>query len=170
MAELKRIPKASTAAALDKAHHYRLLNEPFLAESICLDVLEVDPCNQRALIILLLALTDQFPTRRHHAQSQAMNLIPQLDSEFDRVYYEGIIHERWASDQIESGIAPRSAVEWLGKAMKCFESAERLTAGQNPDPILRWNTCARLGRQVVISEAESDMLSREIEAEYGDHV
>ena len=38
------------------------LNEPGEAESICRDVLEVDPDNQDALITLLLALTDQFDT------------------------------------------------------------------------------------------------------------
>lgn len=170
MAELKRIPPSSVAAALDKAHHYRLLNEPLLAESICMDVLEVEDGNQRALITLLLALTDQFSTRRHAAQTRAMNLIPLLSSEYDRLYYEGIIHERWASEQFESDTAPRSALEWLGKAMKCFDAAEILSGGQNPDPILRWNTCARLGRQVAFNEAESESLSREIESEYIDHV
>ena len=36
-------------AALEKALRYRLLNEPVEAESICRDVLEVDPDNQAAL-------------------------------------------------------------------------------------------------------------------------
>ena len=50
----------SGARALAKAERYRLLNEPGEAESICLDVLEVEPDNQEALVTLLLALTDQF--------------------------------------------------------------------------------------------------------------
>ncbi len=170
MANLKRIPAASVSAALDKAHHYRLLNEPLLAESICLDVIEVDAHNQRAIVTLLLALSDQFPSRQHDAHQQAVDLIPRLASEYDRQYYEGIIHERWACDQFESSTACSSVAEWLGKAMKCFETAEQLTGGQNPDPILRWNTCARLGRKVVVSEPESDSLSRDIQAEYGDNV
>jgi hypothetical protein len=37
-----------------------LLNEPAEAESICHDVLRIDPENQQALIVLLLTLTDQF--------------------------------------------------------------------------------------------------------------
>ena len=39
-----------------------LLNEPAQAESICKDVLAVDPENQAAVVMLLLALTDQFRT------------------------------------------------------------------------------------------------------------
>ncbi len=58
--ELKPISQGGIAEALEKAERYRLLNEPSLAESICLDVLHIDPDNQPALIMLLLALTDQF--------------------------------------------------------------------------------------------------------------
>jgi hypothetical protein len=36
------------------------LNEPLEAESICRDVLEIEPDHQEALAALLLALTDQF--------------------------------------------------------------------------------------------------------------
>ena len=50
-------------AALEKAHLYRLLNEPSDAESICRDVLAVDPENQEALVTLTLALSDQLEER-----------------------------------------------------------------------------------------------------------
>ena len=60
MFQLKPIAKTSIPRALEKAERYRLLNEPRQAESICLDILAVDSSNQAALIILLLALTDQF--------------------------------------------------------------------------------------------------------------
>ena len=60
MFELKPISLDSIPAALERAERYRLLNEPTEAESICLDVIDVDPNNQRALTVLLLALTDQF--------------------------------------------------------------------------------------------------------------
>ena len=58
--ELKRIAPDSIPEALSKVERYRLLNEPSLAESICLDILAVAPENQDALISLLLARTDQF--------------------------------------------------------------------------------------------------------------
>ena len=58
--QLKPITQAGIPAALQKAERYRLLNDSSAAESICLDVLEVDPHNQAALVMLLLAFTDQF--------------------------------------------------------------------------------------------------------------
>ena len=60
MFQLKPISKESIPAAIEKAERYRLLDEPNLAESICLDILEADPQNAKAIIILLLAITDQF--------------------------------------------------------------------------------------------------------------
>jgi len=58
MYQLKPISKESIPVALEKAERYRLLNEPQLAQSICLDVLEADPENARAIINLLLAITN----------------------------------------------------------------------------------------------------------------
>ncbi len=58
--ELKSISVQSIPEALAKVERYRLLNEPVLAESICLDVLAIVPDHQQALISLLLARTDQF--------------------------------------------------------------------------------------------------------------
>ncbi len=40
---LKPLSEKSVEAALRKAEHYRLLNEPRQAESICLDIVEVQP-------------------------------------------------------------------------------------------------------------------------------
>ncbi len=55
----KPISPASVPGALAKAERYRLLNEPGEAESICLDILAVEPDNQQALASLILSLTDQ---------------------------------------------------------------------------------------------------------------
>jgi hypothetical protein len=60
MFELKRLSPEAIPAALEKALRYRLLNEPAEAESICHDVLTIDPENQEALVMLLLAITDRF--------------------------------------------------------------------------------------------------------------
>ena len=43
MFQIKPISKESIPTALEKAERYRLLNEPLLAERICLDILEEDP-------------------------------------------------------------------------------------------------------------------------------
>lgn len=57
---LKPIHADAIPEALEKAERYRLLNEPAQAESICLDILAVDPFHRQALVVLLLAITDQF--------------------------------------------------------------------------------------------------------------
>ena len=170
MLHLKRISSDGVETALDKADHYRLLNEPFHAESICLDVLEIDPTNQRALIALLLALTDQFPARLYDAFQHAEKLIPQLNGEYDQAYYDGIVNERWASTQWERGVASKSLAAWIGKAMKCYELAEELSDGKNPDPVLRWNTCARLQDKIVSKEAIHAPLTRDMHSEFGEDV
>ena len=94
---LKPMSKDAVPAALAKAERYRLLNEPGEAESICLDILQVDPQNEDALVMLLLALTDQFP---HDSSSKtaarANDLAAGLETPYDRAYYAGIIRERRA--------------------------------------------------------------------------
>ena len=74
------------------------LNEPSEAESICLDILAVDASNQ-ALIILLLALTDQFGESAD-AHERARDTLALLESEYDKAYYAGIIAERRAKAQL----------------------------------------------------------------------
>ena len=58
MPDFKPISPEAIPLALEKAERYRLLNDPAQAESICLDVLAVEPENQQALVMLLLALSD----------------------------------------------------------------------------------------------------------------
>src|SRR4051794_10266893 len=94
MIDLKTISREAVPLALEKAERYRLLNEPAQAESICLDVLAVDPENQEALVMLLLALTDQFHDGPADCFQQAEAVVPRLRGEFERLYYRGIIWER----------------------------------------------------------------------------
>src|SRR4029079_10832377 len=94
MPELKQLHKDAIPAALEKAERYRLLNEPAQAESICLDVLAVDPDNQRALIILLVSLSDQFQAGPIDVFSHAQEVAAKLHGEYERLYYSGILWER----------------------------------------------------------------------------
>src|SRR5262245_64203572 len=88
--KLKRLSALAIPAALERAERYRLLNEPTQAESICLDILEVDPKNQSALILLLLSLTDQFGDS-HFPIERALALLPRLSNEYHQMYYQGEI-------------------------------------------------------------------------------
>jgi hypothetical protein len=141
---LKAISHVSVAKALEKANTYRLLNEPEQAESICLDILAVEPENQNALVMLILALTDQFPQRSGHARRrEAESSVLQLTDEYERIYYTGIIHERHARALLESGVSGPEAYEAFVDAMSWYEKAEAIRPAETDDPLLRYNSCAR---------------------------
>jgi tetratricopeptide (TPR) repeat protein len=146
MFELKRLSKEAIPAALDKALRYRLLNEPTEAESICHDVLEIDPNNQEALVTLLLALTDRFSEGYAVSVTQARDILARLSDPYERAYYAGIICERQGKARLEQGHpgADYDAYEFLTEAMTWYEKAEALRPPKNDDALLHWNTCARI--------------------------
>ena len=159
----KPISAESVPAALEKAHRYRLLNEPSAAESICLDVLAVDAENQHALETLLLAVTDQFEHEHGAGVRRARELVPRFDDEYRRQYYAGIVCERAATAQLHrlaratAHGAAQSAFALFREAMDHFERAEALRPGGNDEAILRWNTCARiLSRNPILAPAPRD--------------
>lgn len=147
--QLKPITHEGIPAALQKAERYRLLNDSSAAESICLDVLEIDPTNQEALVSLLLAITDQFLEEMSDGVHRAREVLPRLSDEYERVYYTGIIFERRARAQLHRGALGSAEVasEGFREAMRWYERAESMRPAGNDEAILRWNTCARmLGR------------------------
>ena len=146
MFNLKPLSAAAIPRALDKAERYRLLNQPWAAESICLDILQADSGNQRALRVLLLARADQFGADSGGLVTRAREALQLLTGSYERAYYAGIICERRAKAQMENR-APGAgfiAYEWVREAMEFYERAEQLRPAGNDDAILRWNTCARL--------------------------
>ena len=156
--ELKRLTKDSIEPALEKAELYRLLNQPRLAESICLDVLEVDPLHQKAAIVLLLALTDQFRQSSTKAAKQALEIANSLKDEYSKLYYTGIVLERQGAAALNSASpgGDFDAFEWYSEAMDFFERANQINQSENDDPILRWNTCARIIMEHHLRERPED--------------
>jgi hypothetical protein len=155
--ELKSISQESIPEALAKVERYRLLNEPALAESICLDILVIVPDHQEALVSLLLALTDQF-----HSNAQpkgALEVLDRIKGDYERAYYAGIISERLGHARIRHGDpgARVSGYHALQDAMNHYERAMRFAPHANDDAILRWNTCARtLMQNLDIQPTERD--------------
>jgi hypothetical protein len=146
MYSLKPLTKKSIPAALKKAERYRLLKEPYEAESICLDILEADHGNQEALIMLLLARTDKFPDELYPAFDRAMEVLDLLTDEHNKFYYRGVIKERRAKTHQKKG-GPSSAAlayDWYIKAMADYEEALKKGSPGNQAAALRWNTCARI--------------------------
>lgn len=144
MADLKPLSKEGIPKALEKADRYRLLGEPTEAESICLDILEADPENQRALVVLILTLTDQFGRGHVIADQNIQELLRRLKDPYERAYYTGVVCERRGKAALNSRIPSSVAYEWLSEAMEWYEKAEAIRPAGNDDALLRWNTCARI--------------------------
>ncbi|HJQ68990.1 MAG TPA: hypothetical protein VKA70_08460 [Blastocatellia bacterium] len=143
MLKLKSISREAIPKALERVERYRLLNEPEEAESICLDILQIDPENQPAVIALLLSLTDQFDRKIPEADLQ--DLLCRLRGDYERAYYRGIICERKAKVYLKRHARGTGLVtSWLNEAMKWFEQAEAVRPSGNDDAVLRWNSCARI--------------------------
>jgi hypothetical protein len=144
--ELKCLTAEGIPGAFAKAERYRLLNEPWEAESIYLDVLQVDPGNQEALVGLLLARTDQFSHDGSGGLAQAREVLPHLRDAYERAYYAGIICERRAKALLDGAKlnAGSMAHGLLREAKGWYEQAEQLRPPGNDDVLLRWNACARL--------------------------
>lgn len=158
MFDLKPISKKAIPSALEKVTRYRLLNEPWQAESICRDILNADPDNQEALYLLVLTLTDQFGTKLRASLSKALEAANQLEDSYLQDYSKGLIYERQATSALKRG-TPRSdyiAYEYLRKAMDWYEKAEESRPAKNEESILRWNACARMIMQNKLKPAPEE--------------
>ena len=142
--KLKTISKGGIPEAISKAELYRSLNEPEEAESICRDILAVEPEHQLAIRLLGLAITDQFCGEALDRHGEAEGLFQSLVARYERVYYLGLLHERRAKAQMRVGRPPHTLVPLFAEAMRCFAEAETIRPPDNDDALLRWNRCARL--------------------------
>ena len=142
--KLKTISQDGIAEAIAKAEHYRHLNEPEESESICHDILAVDPENQTALRILGLAITDEFTGEVCDRYSEAESAFLRLSDPYEKQYCMGLLWERQAKKQMRAGRAPHALTALFHEAMRYFEEAEKIHPPKNDDAILRWNRCARL--------------------------
>ena len=158
--QLKAITREGIPHALEKAERYRLLNDPAQADSICRDVLAVDPEHQQALRVLALALTDQLGAGTTAAE--AREVIGRLRDDYDRAYYTGICYERETRAYLARKNVVRSAAyDGFRHAMEHYERAEALRP-QDTDAVLRWNSCVRaIAREKLEPEARSPELPLE---------
>ena len=155
---IKRISTLGIDEAISKAELYRSLNEPEEAESICLDILAVEPEHQLALRLLGLAITDQFCGEASDRSGEVEKLFQRLTEHYERLYYTGLLHERRAKAQMRVGRRPHTLAPLFAEAMRCFAEAEIIRPVGNDDAILRWNRCARLlqSHPGFVEEKESE--------------
>ncbi len=142
--QLKPISKAGIPEAINKIDLYRSLNEPEEAESICRDILAIEPKHQLAMRLLGLAITDQFSGEASDRWKEAQDTFEKLTDPYERVYYTGLLHERRAKAQLRAGRLPHILTPLFEEAMSCFAAAEKIRPPENDDAILRWNRCVRL--------------------------
>jgi tetratricopeptide (TPR) repeat protein len=142
--ELKRISTAGIPEAISKAELYRSLTEPEEAESICRDILAVEPQHQLALRLLGLSLTDQFAGGPSDRVREAEEIFEQLTDPYERLYYTGIVYERRAKAQLRGGQPAHSVRPLFEHALRSFAQAETIRPEGNDDAMLRWNRCVRL--------------------------
>ena len=145
MSRIKSISKEAIPRALERAERYRLMKEPSVSESICLDILEVEPEHQEALITLLLSLSEQFKDRLMPAYKKSLEILKKITDAYQRVFYEGIVYERRALSHFHKGAygSGQQAFVWFQKALGAYEKAMELRPPGNDDAILRWNNCVR---------------------------
>jgi hypothetical protein len=142
--KIKSIRQESVAHSLEMARRYRLLNEPMQAESICLDILALEPNNEAARVELVLTMSDQFAgTRKSPRRADIMAHIDLLSDEYSKHYYRGLVLEREGLGFLDRGNASTFAYDGLREAMESYEAAERIRPAGNDDAILRWNACVR---------------------------
>ena len=142
--KLKAISKSGIAEALSKAALYRYLNEPEETESICHDILAIEPENQTALRMLGLAITDEFTGQASDRYAEAERIFRELTDPYERDYCLGLLLERRAKAQMRAGRPARILVGLFHEAMQHFERAEKIHPPENDDAVLRWNRCVRL--------------------------
>ena len=123
MFELKKLSPEAVDAARQKAAQYRLLNHPFLAESICRDILAVKPDDQDTLVILCLTLCDQFGVEGGATVKTALEVAQQFQGEYERSYlvFRATVE---SSFQRESGVA--GFLESQGEFIRSVDVMQRL--------------------------------------------
>jgi len=146
MYNLKPISRDTIPRAIQKAERYRLLNQSWAAESICLDILAVDPDNQQVLVMLVLALTDLHSGVAASGVKRAKEYLARIADDYQRAYYTGMISERRGQALLAQGGMGSGdmAYDSLREAMTWYEKAEAIRPAGNDDALLRWNTCARV--------------------------
>lgn len=145
-------------SALAKARQYRSLLEPEIAESICLDILNIEKNNQQALVLYVLSLTDQLRQTENQTQIKSLqNTIARLESEYERHYYTGIMNERRARFLVRQPMSHSFAYDYFIEAMTAYQQAEKLRPDQNDDTILRQNSCIRtIEKEKLAPRRDSD--------------
>ncbi len=156
--QLHNIHPDAIPSALEKAKQYRLLQEPDIAESICLDILQIDAENQQALVVYILALTDQLQhTERRTQLKEIQRDIDKLTSQYQQFYYSGLLNERYALALLSQPMSRSFAYDSFMTALHFYQQAIERCPEKNDEAILRWNSCIRtIGKEKLQPRRDSE--------------
>ena len=70
--------------------------------------MSIDPDNQEALVLLLLALTDGFSKGQASGMREANEVLARLNDPYERAYYAGIISERQGKARLQRATPARA--------------------------------------------------------------
>ena len=142
--KLHDIRISAVESALNKAKQYRSLLEPEIAESICLDILNIDTNNQAVLVVYILALSDQISRTENQTQIKTIErTIEKLESQYQRFYYSGLLSERRARHLLTQAMSHSFAYDYFFEALEFYQQAIDRCPEKNDEAILRWNSCIR---------------------------
>lgn len=145
MHEFKKISSEFIDEALAKADKYRMLNHPKTSESICRDVLDIDPGNQNAITLLIIAITGQFSNSQKYPGTRlkdAQVWIKELADEYKKEYFAGLVLERWAKSKVRD-LPGADLYEFFEEAMVHYDRAEKLAPHGDESAKLHYNFCIR---------------------------
>ena len=154
------------AAAIEKAERYRLLNEPMEAESICLDVLAIEPeksgrARHAHSRDHRRSRDNAVGRRRTRAPTYCRGCVTSIAAIITAESFASAT--AWRFSPTARRAPAESAYQWIRDAMELYERAEKLRPAGEDESILRWNTCARLIARfphlapVVREEAEASL-------------
>jgi hypothetical protein len=91
-------------------------------------------------------MSDRFGKDYAISDSRIQDYLSQIQDNYERTYYTGIIYERRAKTALSRGTpgSESTAYDLFRQAMDWFEKAEAIRPDGNDDVILRWNGCARI--------------------------
>ena len=135
------ISKSNIKPALERANQYRLLLQPELAISICIDILAVDTNNQDAIIIYILALTDNISEGKN--DKKILEVISLLDTEYRKKYYKAIYYERKGIAFMKGSMSKSFAYDLFIKAIELYKLARDISPKDDDNATLRYNSCVR---------------------------
>jgi len=163
--QLHRISEHAIPAALEKARQYRSLLEPEQAESICLDILDIHPDYHDAIIVLILAYTDQFSNSGQILDAKrVLKLVDALTDDYERFYFRGLVNERRGRAMLNESMSRSFTFEYFREALQWYEQALVKRPENNDDAILRWNACLRtIRRERLQPRADRDEVHLDME-------